>query len=77
MRKDEYINLETRYHLANNKMYKCECGCEKVKHKGEYYDDICGSPTYVESKIVCFKCGKYLDYFSYGHYESDEEALGE
>ncbi len=71
--KEEYVNWETMYHLNNEKSYKCECGCEQVKHENEYHDEICGVPSFVEGEIVCMECGKSLDYFSYGKYESDEE----
>lgn len=43
----------------------CECGCEEKEMRNTVYqDDIA-----VEYFLHCKKCGQYLGYFAYGHWE--------
>ena len=48
---------------------KCDCGCNETEKKNVIKEDIDGEMFEVEWSEYCKNCGKYLGYFSYGHWE--------
>ena len=47
----------------------CDCGCNETEKRNVIKEDIDGEMFEVEWSEYCKKCGKYLGYFSYGHWE--------
>lgn len=48
---------------------KCDCGCNETEKKNVIKEDIDGEMFEVEWSEYCKNCGRYLGYFSYGHWE--------
>lgn len=47
----------------------CDCGCTETEERNVYKEDINGISTTVEYSLYCKKCGRYLGFFSYGHWD--------
>lgn len=56
----------------DNLPLNCGCGCKETEKRNISYEDLDGinmPAVPVEYYLHCKKCGKYLGYFAYGHWE--------